>query len=345
MTDAPPNRRRRTMTLRDVSEASGVSEMTVSRVLRGRTDVSAETRERVLGAARRLGYVPNRIAGALASQRVNLVAVIVPSMSNMVFPEVLAGISEGLEGSGLQPVVGLTRSDPGHEDQVIYDMLSWRPAGVIVAGVEHSDAARAMLAAADCPVVEIMDSDGEPVDSLVGISQRRAGETMAQAIVAAGYRQIGFVGTRMAHDHRAAKRLAGFEAGLAEHGLALIDRADYAGSSSLAKGRDLTEALVRRCPDLDFIYYTNDMVGAGGLIWSMSQGIEVPERFGLAGFNALEILGGLPLRLATMDSCRLEIGRRAAEIVRDRARGRLIELTPTLQPGDTIRRPPREELP
>ncbi len=70
----------RTLVLRDVSEASGVSEMTVSRVLRGRGDVSQETREKVLQAAKSLGYVPNKIAGALASQRVNLVSVIIPSM-------------------------------------------------------------------------------------------------------------------------------------------------------------------------------------------------------------------------------------------------------------------------
>ena len=70
----------RTLTLRDVSEASGVSEMTVSRVLRGRGDVSQNTREKVLQAAKTLGYVPNKIAGALASQRVNLVAVIIPDV-------------------------------------------------------------------------------------------------------------------------------------------------------------------------------------------------------------------------------------------------------------------------
>lgn len=75
--------RRGQLTLRDVSEASGVSEMTVSRVLRNQGDVSAKTREKVLEAARMLGYVPNKIAGALASNRVNLVAVIIPSMSNM----------------------------------------------------------------------------------------------------------------------------------------------------------------------------------------------------------------------------------------------------------------------
>jgi len=139
---------RRPLTLRDVSEASGVSEMTVSRVLRNRGDVSDATRERVLEAARNLGYVPNKIAGALASQRVNLVGVIIPSLSNMVFPEVLTGISEVLEDTGLQPVVGVTNYLPEREEAVLYEMLSWRPSGIILAGLEHSAAAQAMLKAA-----------------------------------------------------------------------------------------------------------------------------------------------------------------------------------------------------
>jgi LacI family gluconate utilization system Gnt-I transcriptional repressor len=90
--------------------------MTVSRVLRNRGDVSAATREKVLEAARTLGYVPNKIAGALASQRVNLVGVVIPSLSNMVFPEVMTGISETLEGTGLQPVVGVTNYLPDREE-------------------------------------------------------------------------------------------------------------------------------------------------------------------------------------------------------------------------------------
>ena len=99
---------RRPLTLKDVSIESGVSEMTVSRVLRNRGDVSEATREKVLKAAKTLGYVPNKIAGALASSRVNLVAVIIPSLSNMVFPEVLTGISEVLDETPLQPGVGVT---------------------------------------------------------------------------------------------------------------------------------------------------------------------------------------------------------------------------------------------
>lgn len=334
---------RRALTLRDVSEASGVSEMTVSRVLRNRGDVSEATRERVLHAARSLGYVPNKIAGALASQRVNLVGVIIPSMSNMVFPEVMTGISEVLEDTGLQPVVGVTNYSPEREESVLYEMLSWRPSGVIIAGLEHSEAARAMLAQAGVPIVEVMDIDGEPVDAAVGISHRRAGRQMAEAIVAAGYRKIAFLGTRMPNDHRARKRLEGFEAALAKAGLTLIDREFYSGGSALLKGREMTEAVLKRNPDIDFLYYSNDMIGAGGLLYCLDKGLDVPGKIGLAGFNGVELLDGLPRQLATMDACRLEIGRKAAEIIAGKSHkgvigGEVVELFPTLQLGDTIRR-------
>jgi LacI family transcriptional regulator, gluconate utilization system Gnt-I transcriptional repressor len=343
----PGQKARRTLTLRDVSEASGVSEMTVSRVLRSRGDVSDATRERVLLAARTLGYVPNKIAGALASQRVNLVGVIIPSLSNMVFPEVMTGISETLEDTGLQPVVGVTNYSPEREETVLYEMLSWRPSGVIIAGLEHTPAARAMLVSADIPIVEIMDIDGTPVDSAVGISHRRAGLQMAETILAAGYRRIGFLGTKMPDDHRARKRFEGFSEGLAKAGLTVEDQEHYSGGSALLKGREMTEAILSRSPDLDFLYYSNDMIGAGGLLWCLERGIDVPGRLGLAGFNGVDLLDGLPRRLATMDACRLEIGRRAAAIVADSRTAaaddagggsEVIELFPTLQPGDTIRR-------
>ncbi len=334
---------RRTLTLRDVSEASGVSEMTVSRVLRNRGDVSPATREKVLEAAKTLGYVPNKIAGALASQRVNLVAVIIPSLSNLVFPDVLSGISAELEETGLQPVFGVTNYSAEKEEAVLYEMLSWRPTGVIVAGLEHTDAARAMLENAGIPIVEIMDVDGTPVDSVVGISHKRAGLEMARAIVKEGYRKIGFLGTKMPYDHRARKRLEGFEAGLAEAGIELTDREFYSGGSALQKGREMTEAILARNPDLDFIYYSNDMIGAGGLLYCLEKNIDVPGQIGLAGFNGVDLLDGLPRKLATMDACRHEIGRRAAAIVSGRSEtglvgGERVELTPVLEPGDTIRR-------
>ncbi|EPX82985.1 LacI family DNA-binding transcriptional regulator [Salipiger mucosus] len=333
----------RPLTLRDVSEASGVSEMTVSRVLRNRGDVSETTRARVLEAAKTLGYVPNKIAGALASQRVNLVAVIIPSMRNMVFPEVMAGISAVLEDTELQPVVGVTDYTPEKEERVLYEMLSWRPSGVIIAGIEHSEASKAMLRASGIPVVEIMDTDGKPIDCAVGISHRRAGREMARAILRAGYQKIGFLGTKMPLDYRARKRFEGFTEALAKGGVEVMEQEFYSGGSALKKGREMTQAILEREPELDFLYYSNDMIGAGGLLYLLEQGRDIPGDIGLAGFNGVELLEGLPRRLATMDACRAEIGRKAAEIIASRVNDpdasfdSVIELTPKIAYGDTLR--------
>ena len=332
------------MTLRDVSEASGVSEMTVSRVLRDKGDVSAATRAKVKDAAKRLGYVPNRIAGSLASSHVNLIAVIIPSLKNMVFPEVLSGISDGLDDTDLQPVFGVTEYRPEREEKVLFEMLSWRPAGVIIAGLEHSEPSRAMLAQAGVPVVEIMDTDGEPIDCCVGISHRRAGRMMAEAIIDAGYRRIGFMGTKMPLDHRARKRFEGFTRTLAKSGIEIADQNFYSGGSALAKGREMTAEMLARTPDLDFLYYSNDMIGAGGLLYLLERGIDVPGQIGLAGFNGVELLDGLPRRLATMDACRHEVGQRAAAIIAARVAGEaapegpIVTLSPTISFGDTLLR-------
>jgi protocatechuate 4,5-dioxygenase alpha subunit len=117
------------------------------------------------------------------------------------------------------------------------------------------------------------------------------------------------------------------------------DEAGYLKQYNLTPGQ--TEAVLKRSPDVDFLYYSNDMIGAGGLLYCLAQGIDVPGKVGLAGFNGVELLDGLPRKLATMDACRLEIGRRAAEIIAGKHEGTIggevIELFPTLQPGDTIR--------
>lgn len=338
------NPQRNPLTLRDVSEASGVSEMTVSRVLRNRDDVSQDTREKVLIAAKQLGYVPNKIAGALASQRVNLVAVIIPSLSNMVFPEVMTGISEILENTDLQPVVGVTDYLPEKEERVLYEMLSWRPSGVIIAGLEHSEAATAMMQASGIPVVEIMDIDGSPVDAMVGISHRRAGREMAISILKAGYSKIGFLGTKMPLDHRARKRFEGFTEALAKRGIEVTDQEFYSGGSALVKGREMTAELLNRNPDLDFLYFSNDLIGAGGLLYLIEQGIDIPKQIGLAGFNGVEMLQGLPRQLATMDACRSEIGRKAAELIVQQVKEpglkieKIQELLPKIDFGDTLKR-------
>jgi LacI family gluconate utilization system Gnt-I transcriptional repressor len=166
---------------------------------------------------------------------------------------------------------------------------------------------------------------------------------MGEAIVAAGHKRIAFLGTKMPLDHRARKRFEGFTQALAKAGIEMADQEFYSGGSALAKGREMTKAVLERTPDLDFIYYSNDMIGAGGLLYCLEAGLNVPGQIGLAGFNGVELLQGLPKMLATMDACRAEIGRKAAEIILARSADEAvkfdekIELTPRIAPGDTMR--------
>ncbi|QAX28696.1 LacI family DNA-binding transcriptional regulator [Leisingera sp. NJS204] len=301
--------------LKDVAHLAGVSEMTASRALRGAPDVSAKTKAKVEEIARSHGYVPNRIAGSLSSQSVNLVAVVVPSLNSFVFPEVLSGISAVLKDSQLKPVVGVSGYDLEEEEGVIREMLSWRPSGLIVAGLEHTETTRRMLQQADCPVVEVMDVDGDPVRHCVGISHLQAGRDMAEQILACGYRKIGFIGTKMPQDFRARKRFDGFTDGLAAQGIALGDIEHYAGESAIQTGRQLTAQMLARNPDLDCIYYSSDVMSVGGLMHCLAAGLSVPGDIALAGFNNLQFLQGMPQQLATTDACRREIGERAARVI------------------------------
>ncbi len=326
----------------DVAKMANVSEMTASRALRGVSDVSEAARKRVKDAARSLGYVPNMLAGNLASRKSNLVGFIVPSLSSFVFPEVLNGVSATLAGSGLQPVTGVTEYDLDKEEAVIAQMLSWRPRGLIIAGLEHNSNARKMLEKSNVPVVEIMDVDGVPIHHCVGISHQQAGRDMARKLLERGYRKIAFIGTKMPKDFRAQKRLAGFKAVLAEANVPLLAQELYTRGSSIQTGRDLTAKLLAAHPDVNCIYYSSDVMSVGGLMHCLSCGLSVPGDLALAGFNNLEILNGLPLRLATTDAHRFGIGETAAELIlghsgRDKTKaGEIITMLPTIEIGDTL---------
>jgi len=96
------------VTLREVSREAGVGASTVSRVLRNQGSFSARTRDRVLQAVEKLGYVPNRLAGALASAGSNLVGIVIPSLHNVVFPDLLRGVTRQLDRTGQQAVIGVS---------------------------------------------------------------------------------------------------------------------------------------------------------------------------------------------------------------------------------------------
>lgn len=310
-----------TVTLRDVALRAGVSEMTVSRVLRNAGYAAPATRERVLRAASAIGYVPNRIAGSLARKRTNLVGVLVPSMTNQVFPEVLSGVAKGLEGASLQPVFGITGYDPHVEEGLVRDMISWRPSGIAVAGLRHTAAARAMLRETSIPVAEMMDTDGRVVEFAVGLSHRRAGGIVAEHLIGKGYRSIAYVAHNYRFDFTARKRFKGFASVLNESGLSLARTVIGREPSSPLLGRRLTSDLLDGPEPIDAIYYSNDDMAMGGLMHCLANGIPVPDSVALCGYSGFSLTYALPMQITTVVSPRFEIGREAARYIVERLSG------------------------
>lgn len=306
--------RKSKVTVSDVARLAQVSDSTVSRIMRNHGLIADATRSRVMEAVRALGYVPNRIAGSLASLDSRLVGVVIPSLSNIVFPEVLQGINAGLAGTNRQSVISVTDYDLDKEEVVVRNLLAWQPAAVLIAGSTHTDATRKMLDQSGIRIIEFMEIDHPPIDMAVGLSHVAAGAAAARHLIARGYRRFGYVGYGGTSDVRARMRYDGLRTTLAQAGLSLEAEAMSDGQTSVGKGKAQTADLCARAPGIEVVVYSNDDMAVGGLFHCMAAGIRVPDELALFGFNGLDIGRELPQPLSTIRSNRFKIGQRAVEV-------------------------------
>jgi LacI family gluconate utilization system Gnt-I transcriptional repressor len=325
-----------------VAEAAGVSKMTASRVLRGEGGYSEKTKEKVMLKVDQLGYLPNRLATVFAGdQSSTFIGVSIPDLGNEVFAQVLEGIDRKLGSFGHQTVLGLTQHTPQEEENWIATVLSWQPAGLILTGRAHSPRATDMLRNAGIPVVEIWDFNSSPLDMSVGLNHFDSGFDMGRYLVGCGYRKIGYVGTSHDTANAATTRLAGFckavesGGGVVSKQLCLHDTATY------YPGFYGTEQLLASHTEIDCIFYQNDAMAFGGLQYSTSRGLRVPEDIGIAGWGDLPIASVLPKRLTSMHVPHLKIGQSAAEMMIARISGEPVEncrhVDFHLIPGSTVR--------
>jgi LacI family gluconate utilization system Gnt-I transcriptional repressor len=302
-------------TLKDVASLAGVSEISVSRVMRNAPNISKKLRDRVMEAANSLSYTPNRVAGALKNQSSNLVAVVLPSMSNEVFSSVLDGIESVLNDQGLHAVLGLSEYDTERELKVIRELLSWSPMGIILTGLHHQDPIPGMIEQLGIPVVQIMDIEGTPIGSAVGISHSDAAIGAADYLHDKGYRKIGYIGAWSEKPERSKARRLAFEARLSDLGTPLVASIISEERSSATVGSQSTAALLQQAPEIDCIFYANDDLALGGLFHALSAGINVPGELGLLGFNGIEIGKATPIPLSSIETPRFEMGREAAKLL------------------------------
>ncbi len=319
---APARRSRRSsgaVTLHDVAKLAGVAPITASRALNHPDQVSDDVRQRVTEAIARTGYVPNRLAGGLASTRSRLVAAVVPTISGPVFLETVQSLTEALAEHGYQLMLGQAGYAGSREDALLDAIIGRRPDGIVLTGILHSSEGRKRLLASGIPVVETWDLTPTPIDMLVGFSHLEVGRAVAQFLHDRGRRHFAVVA---GDDERAKRRLDAFRAAAQALGLPEVQAVMVPAPTTLKSGRTALAQLLAAKPAIDAVFCSSDLLALGVLTEAQAQGVRVPQRLAVVGFGDLEFAGDLAPSLTTVHIKGAAIGRQAAQFIVDRAEGR-----------------------
>ena len=320
-----PRRSRRgsgAITLHDVAKLAGVAPITASRALNHPAQVSEEVRRKVSEAIARTGYVPNRLAGGLASTRSRLVAAVVPTITGPVFLQTVQSLTETLAEHGYQLMLGQSGYDPVREDALLEAIIGRRPDGIVLTGILHSASGRQRLLASGIPVVETWDLTPTPIDMLVGFSHVEVGRAVARFLHGRGRRRLAAVA---GDDERAKRRFAAFQAETRLLGLAEVQSVVVPAPTTLRRGRGALADLLAADPSIDAIFCSSDLLALGVLTEARTRGLSVPGQLAVIGFGDQAFAEDLAPALTTVQIQGGAIGRQAAQFIVDRADGRTAE--------------------
>jgi len=290
--------------------------MTVSRALRDGASIANETREKIMKAVEELGYVLDQSAGSLSSKRTGFVAALVPSLNNSNFADTSRGLTDALQGSGLQLLLAYTDYSTEKEEELIESMLRRRPEAIVVTGGKHTPRGRKLLENAGIPVIETWDLPPKPVRHVVGFSNAEAAEALVRYLHGKGYRKIGFIGGTSNRDTRGADRRLGYERAMATLGLKETRIISFGTPPiSMKQGGEALAQLVEQWPDVEAAICVSDLSAFGALTECRRRKWPVPKRIAIAGFGDFEISSCSYPTITTVGVNCYEIGRQAGELL------------------------------
>lgn len=309
------------VTMETVGRLAGVSQVTVSRALNDPSKVSPVTLRKIEEAIAITGFVPNALAGALASRRSKLISALVPSVTNIVYASMAKAFTDEMRAHGYQVLLSETGFEQDEEAALIATHLSRRPDAMLLTGIHHSTEARKMLLAADIPVVEAWDTTDSPIDLCVGFSHVEAGRAVARFAAENGYCRAGNVS---AGDERALRRKDAFAAEFQSLCDVTVPEVCFDGAASLARGR---EGLQRLIHEQNFqggvIFCSSDLLAHGALIEAQTRGISVPSEIAVIGFGDQDFAAYTAPALTTVRVDRSKLGVTAAQAILSRFEGKV----------------------
>jgi len=300
--------------LSQIAEATGVSKMTVSRVLRGAEGFSEATRDKVMREVERSGYLPNRVAAAFGPASTStLVGVCVPRLSSHFFGQVLESVDRTFQQLGFQTIIGSHNQLVEDEELWLKSILAWRPAGVFLSIKQHSNGTLKLLRDAGIPVVEFWNLNTSPLDMSVGFNEFDSGFEMGRYAIMKGYRRSALPGVAHDWDTAGIERFKGFKSSFEEGGGIIAHEEKLNDTRGFYAGYYGTENMLNQTREIDMIYFQDDAMALGGLSWCQRKGIRVPKDIGIAGRGGHEAASILAERLTTTAVPMRQIGRLSAE--------------------------------
>ena len=325
MTDKEtPKRVRRgsgAITLRDVAMLAGVAPITASRALNTPAQVSEDVLRKVQEAVERTGYVPNRMAGGLASSKSRLIAAVVPSTVFSVFNETIEALNGALFEAGYQLMLGQTGYSAEREELLLESVISRRPDGIFITGIMPPGKARTRLMASGIPVVETWDLTPTPIDMLIGFSHADIGQAVAKYLLEKGKKKFAIV---TADDERASRRNKAFVDVVKAQNLEVVTFHNVGDLRTLKSGREALNSVLLKRPDVDAIFCSSDLLALGVLTEARAQNISVPQQISIMGFGDVPFVEDMIPALTTVKINGAEIGRLAAQCLVDRAQGKVV---------------------
>ncbi|HEX2009781.1 MAG TPA: substrate-binding domain-containing protein, partial [Roseateles sp.] len=233
--------------------------------------------------------------------------------------------------AGYQTLIGITHYDASEEEQLLREQLQHRPAGLLVTGLERSEATRALIAQSGVPCVHLMEAAGQPGIYSVGFSQVDASAALTRHLLERGRRRIAFAAAQL--DPRTLQRLQGWRRELGAAGL-YDPKLEWLNPepSSLALGGRMFEQIMAQKPGVDAVFFCNDDLAQGALLAALRMHVAVPRRVAIAGFNDLTGSDQMLPPLTTVRTPRAEIGSAAARMLLSLMHGEAVA-TPSVDVG------------
>jgi LacI family transcriptional regulator, gluconate utilization system Gnt-I transcriptional repressor len=312
--------------IEDVARQANVSAQTVSRFLRNPQQVSSDTAARIRSSIAEIGYVPNRVAGALASNRSHVVAILVPTIANPIHAAPVQALSDALRPAGYQVLVGTTGYDPAAEQDMIEAFLGRRVDGMVVTGTSLTAQAGHILQGARIPVVQLWEiTDFPPLDMAVGVRNVDAGVAVARHFVERGYRRLAVVSHAAAGDTRSLARTEGFRREAVRLGLDMPLELAVTQPTDMGQGPGLLARLRAPGHVVEAVFCVGDPVAIGLVLACQRLGIVVPRDLAIASFGDSDLASLVSPPLTAVRIPRYDLGRIAGEMLLKRFAGEALE--------------------